>query len=590
MLKSIILLVLFVSIAVASAAQIHTQIVGDSVRIKTKDTQRLSVWHNGVVNIARTDTTSRPVFRFYPNGDFSSGTNNDYTPNQSNKRNGIRFNKKLGIFEIGISNNLDTSLNIAIGDQGSYETSGLIVNSDNANTINSPMISSIISGDNILLDSNGALNWSIITGESHSIYGSMNKSFLNGHGEYVGGTVTGSLMTGISNRFDSTTFTTLVNGYVNRDLDSTASSLVSGSFNRFSGAYQFLSGLNLISQNWASTTLGSANVSFSSLTPVKYTQPDSLMKYPLLSIGNSSSYNTLRSNALTMMYSGRTQINTTGYSTALSQADVTPKAALEVVSTNSGILIPRLSTTQRNAIVAGDLHNGLMIYNSTDSKFQYYDGSAWKTLGTETSTSTPAGVYIHSYDAQEGVNATTHMLRNVPAGALLVLTTSAGTAVTDLYDMYSSPSLTWTKRADASASSSGDAEIYTAVFTAGGDIQVTSSWRSQPQASVCYVIMNQETTLGGATATGTAQSAPSVNITTTRANSLIIAVTSDWNALHASATYRNTATVAQYNHSFSNGTFYHYFKQATTATSYTMGLSAPTGQSGGTALIEIRGN
>jgi len=52
-------------------------------------------------------------------------------------------------------------------------------------------------------------------------------------------------------------------------------------------------------------------------------------------------------------------------------------AALEVDGTTGGILFPRLTTTQRDALTAT---NGLMIYNTTDNKFQGYANGAWVDL------------------------------------------------------------------------------------------------------------------------------------------------------------------------------------------------------------------
>lgn len=52
-------------------------------------------------------------------------------------------------------------------------------------------------------------------------------------------------------------------------------------------------------------------------------------------------------------------------------------AALEVDGTTGGILFPRLTTTQRDALTPT---NGLMIYNTTTSKFQGYAGGAWVDL------------------------------------------------------------------------------------------------------------------------------------------------------------------------------------------------------------------
>ncbi len=47
-------------------------------------------------------------------------------------------------------------------------------------------------------------------------------------------------------------------------------------------------------------------------------------------------------------------------------------AILDLTATDMGLLIPRMTTTERDAIVAPV--TGLLIYNSTDNKFQYYFG------------------------------------------------------------------------------------------------------------------------------------------------------------------------------------------------------------------------
>lgn len=52
------------------------------------------------------------------------------------------------------------------------------------------------------------------------------------------------------------------------------------------------------------------------------------------------------------------------------------KAMLDVESADKGILIPRMSTTARNAIASPP--NGLLIYNNTTNKFNYFDGTAWQ--------------------------------------------------------------------------------------------------------------------------------------------------------------------------------------------------------------------
>jgi hypothetical protein len=53
-------------------------------------------------------------------------------------------------------------------------------------------------------------------------------------------------------------------------------------------------------------------------------------------------------------------------------------AVLDITSTTQGVLFPRLTTTQVNAIVSPA--NGLTVYNTTLSVLCFYDGTAWKKL------------------------------------------------------------------------------------------------------------------------------------------------------------------------------------------------------------------
>ena len=55
-------------------------------------------------------------------------------------------------------------------------------------------------------------------------------------------------------------------------------------------------------------------------------------------------------------------------------------AILDIDFTDKGVLFPRLTTAQRDAI--GSPATGLLIYNSDDNVLQVYDGSAWQASGT----------------------------------------------------------------------------------------------------------------------------------------------------------------------------------------------------------------
>jgi hypothetical protein len=62
-------------------------------------------------------------------------------------------------------------------------------------------------------------------------------------------------------------------------------------------------------------------------------------------------------------------------------------AILEIRSNNKGFLPPRLTEAERNAIASPAL--GLMIFNLTANKMQWYDGGKWSNIdGTTTKTTT----------------------------------------------------------------------------------------------------------------------------------------------------------------------------------------------------------
>jgi hypothetical protein len=53
-------------------------------------------------------------------------------------------------------------------------------------------------------------------------------------------------------------------------------------------------------------------------------------------------------------------------------------AVLDVSSTQSGILIPRMTTAQKNGI--GTPATGLLVFDTDENKFYYYDGAAWVSM------------------------------------------------------------------------------------------------------------------------------------------------------------------------------------------------------------------
>ena len=65
-------------------------------------------------------------------------------------------------------------------------------------------------------------------------------------------------------------------------------------------------------------------------------------------------------------------------------------AKLDVSSTDGGLLIPRMTEVQRDAIATPA--TGLMIFQTDGTAgFYYFDGSAWTAIGSGSGTQGPAG-------------------------------------------------------------------------------------------------------------------------------------------------------------------------------------------------------
>jgi uncharacterized protein (TIGR02145 family) len=100
-----------------------------------------------------------------------------------------------------------------------------------------------------------------------------------------------------------------------------------------------------------------------------------------------------------LVYAQNVGINTTG-------ATPDPSAALDINFTNRGLLIPRMTTAQRDAIASPAL--SLLIYNTDVNCFQFYNASgAWENLYCSTGCTAPSaptanaatGITQHSFTA-----------------------------------------------------------------------------------------------------------------------------------------------------------------------------------------------
>ena len=323
------------------------------------------------------DPVNHPVMRLYDNGAFAVGLTMDQSLNAEGDP-GMRYFPKAGLLQLGGSDKIDTTTANSSGP-------AIDINTDAPNTLKGVLYGSILGGDGITVDTLTRVGESIVYGENHGIHGSMDHSAVFGFGNTVGASVSDVLISGGGNQLQKpTSADDDISGFLNVGVDTARGSLIGGAQVTFGGLWQFVCGIGLANRTPGGAAVGSFNVDFSSL-PYTGTQglaTPNLGGYPLFAVGNGSGSAGARSNALTVLYNGRTQINTTGGLTgSLTQAAVTPQAALDVVSTNTGVLLPRLTTSQRNGIATADLQNGLLLYNTDSSVFQYYNGGTWSTVG-----------------------------------------------------------------------------------------------------------------------------------------------------------------------------------------------------------------
>lgn len=184
---------------------------------------------------------------------------------------------------------------------------------------------------------------------------------------------------------------------------------------------------------------------------------------------------------------------------------------------------------------------------------------------------------------------------SVTSGNVLVLLCANELATVRNGVLADNHSMVWTLQARAQHSSSGDCEIWTAPVGFTGSVSITNTFglttgdTKYGRSQCIFEISGQETTQSGAAGTNTAQATPLVNLTTTRANSLILGVVSDFAAKAPPCTYRaGNIQAKQHDNTTSVYRADYFYLQPTTATSYACGETAPAAQQSGICVYEIR--
>ncbi len=73
--------------------------------------------------------------------------------------------------------------------------------------------------------------------------------------------------------------------------------------------------------------------------------------------------------------------NLSAQSVGVGTTNPSPAAILDVSSTNKGLLIPRMTTAERN-LIPTPLPSGLLIFNTTTNTFQFYGGTTWSDMSS----------------------------------------------------------------------------------------------------------------------------------------------------------------------------------------------------------------
>jgi hypothetical protein len=125
-----------------------------------------------------------------------------------------------------------------------------------------------------------------------------------------------------------------------------------------------------------------------------------------------------------------TLISDNGAAVAINTTNALPNgsALLDIASTNKGLLIPRMTSAERNAIASPV--KGLMVYDSTTNNFSFYNGTAWTDLnsGGGNNWSTLGNNIFNSNTGNVGIGASTPSAKlTVNGDALIATGLSVGT-------------------------------------------------------------------------------------------------------------------------------------------------------------------
>jgi len=303
------------------------------------------------------------------------------------------FTTQFAIGDNALSNASYTgSANIAIGHSaGSVITTGsnnLIINNGSAITTGSR---------NTLLNNGGS---GITTGSDNMILGSTSRNFGNsGSQTFIGSSNETAFNVGVQ--------TTSIGGLANRSLGDFNTAIGYGALQTAGGLATPLDEDSSTAIGWRAGHHGSGTLNRGAGIYIGFEaaqgQPGESTGNELIAIGvraaatqTAGNFNTAIGRVNLANTTGSNQLAIGGNGIGWIRQDVsgslrrtllnattsnvttfTPSTALEINGTNGAVLLPRLTTAQRDALTPTD---GMIIYNTTTSKFQGRAGGAWVDL------------------------------------------------------------------------------------------------------------------------------------------------------------------------------------------------------------------
>jgi len=98
--------------------------------------------------------------------------------------------------------------------------------------------------------------------------------------------------------------------------------------------------------------------------------------YADVSSGNLTNATAIGANAVVAASNSLVLGGTGAYAVKVGIGTTIPQGALDVTSTTGALIVPRMTSAQRDALTAV---NGMIIYNTSTNQFNFYENGAWVT-------------------------------------------------------------------------------------------------------------------------------------------------------------------------------------------------------------------